>query len=333
MRRSCMGPEKNTRSIFKINHPDWMDKYCLSDSTLASMDLIRDDLFDIVEFDWDNEMTLAKFLYPNNFWDLGECESHTVLFERFIDLSITKSELNKNIVDKIIARVHAKRHVSKLFKEYGKGGFGFIFIDGDGLLSVPKKINEYAMNHYGYESLMNWKCLPIFSENKLYRQVDEDEYDENITTTCIAINKLDNGWPPLKLNSLEEYYHWLNSENSGPIFRETLPQFKDCGDIFIAAYGAKDINTVEYVKTNNGRIKKGFKYLIGIKDDESSELKELKSETEQLKRDILVSEMSASMTLSVYRDKMNQADAIKKFADEKKIPIKEAKELAKLVTI
>jgi len=112
---------------------------------------------------------------------------------------------------------------------------------------------------------MNWKCLPIFSENKLYRQVDEYEYDENITTTCIAINKLDNGCPPLKPNSLEEYYHWLNSENSGPIFSETLPQFKDCRDIFIAAYGAKDVNTVEYVKTNNGGIKKGFKYLIGIK--------------------------------------------------------------------
>jgi len=269
MRRSCMGPEKNIRSIFKINHPDWENQFCLSDLTRGRMDIIRDDICDIVEFDWDNEMTLAKFLYPNFFWDLGECETKSELVDRFMDLPITKTELNKTLINKMAARFRVKRLVSELFKENGKGTFGFIHIDGDGLLSVPKKINEYAENRYGREKLFEWFDLPIFSGSELYRKEEEDD---EISTVCISIKSLNNGWPPLELNTDEEYYQWVISENYGPVIRATLPYFKYCGDVYVAGYGAKNICKVEYIKTKNNKVKKGFKYLIGIKDDELSGL-------------------------------------------------------------
>jgi hypothetical protein len=57
------------------------------------------------------------------------------------------------------------------------------------------------------------------------------------------------------------------------------------------------------------------------------------AENARLRRDILVSQMSAEVGLSVYRDNMSKAAAVAKFAASRNIPIKEANEMAKQVNI
>ncbi len=69
------------------------------------------------------------------------------------------------------------------------------------------------------------------------------------------------------------------------------------------------------------------------RDTYRGESKKLSSKVNQLERDKLIADMSASMALSVYRDKMSLKSSIEKFAKERKIPVSDAKELAKQVNI
>lgn len=86
-------------------------------------------------------------------------------------------------------------------------------------------------------------------------------------------------------------------------------------------------------KMSSAATQKALASLKTERDTYRAESKKLRSKADQLERDKLVSDMAASMAVLVYRDRMRLADAIKRFADERKIPLKEANELAKQVNI
>ena len=84
-------------------------------------------------------------------------------------------------------------------------------------------------------------------------------------------------------------------------------------------------------KMSEAATQKALRNLKVRGDAAVNEARTLAAERDQLKKDILVKELSTSMALSIYRDKMTRSDAIKKFAKEQNMPIADATELAKQV--
>lgn len=84
-------------------------------------------------------------------------------------------------------------------------------------------------------------------------------------------------------------------------------------------------------KMSEAATQKALRDLKVRSDTAVNEASTLAAERDQLKKDKLVSGMSTSLALSIYRDKMTRKDAIAKFAKERKMPIADATELAKQV--
>jgi len=86
-------------------------------------------------------------------------------------------------------------------------------------------------------------------------------------------------------------------------------------------------------KMSDPATKKALNNLKTQRDTYREVAKAEKAKADQLSKDKMISDMQAAMALSVYRDKLPLKAAIEKFASDRKIPLKEAKEMAKQVNI
>lgn len=91
--------------------------------------------------------------------------------------------------------------------------------------------------------------------------------------------------------------------------------------------------TVKALKVEKNTYRSQAKKLKAEKDKLERERVNAESEVVRLRRDVIVAQMTAEVTLSVYRDNMSKTAAVAKFAASRNIPIKEANEMAKQVNI
>ncbi|MCF8082475.1 MAG: hypothetical protein K9M96_05235 [Deltaproteobacteria bacterium] len=109
-----MSEQEYDYKIFKIRHTDWQDQIFITNYYNESFDLIEDEVYGIQNFN-DEDISLAKTLYPDTVYDLGRCTSVRQITEKALQVEALQEVASINGI--------SRKSLKKYIKEYAKSAY------------------------------------------------------------------------------------------------------------------------------------------------------------------------------------------------------------------